>query len=325
MDKDILRDRAKKLPEITDEMWALVNKEFVSLVDEFLQTKTSKQTKKQYLSRLKQFGWYMYNSMNNKEYYTITKRDMMRFINWLQNDRMLSSSAINLYKSAISSLNNYIELFIVDDDVNYKLFRNFVKGLPTVDRTKTYSTEPISEEEFNLLVETLMSDKNYIVLAYIAMLNYSGMRRNAIRQIKSEIVNYHRDDDKNYILLHPVKDKGDSARYNEYMLDKKALPYIELWLNNRGYEHEYIFTVNYDNKIEQISEAWGNYVHENILSDIVGRRLTPHLWKHTIITRLLEQGVDKELVSKFVAHHKNVNTTSIYDNREFEEERKNIF
>ena len=324
MDKGILRERAKKLPEITDEMWNVVNKDFVLIVDEFLQTKTSQQTKKQYLSRLKQFGWYIYKSMNNKEYYNITKRDMMRFVNWLQNDRHLSSSAINLYKSAISSLNNYIELFIVDDDENYKLFRNFVKGLPSVDKTITYGTEPVKEEEFNLLVETLMSDKNYIALAYIAILNYSGMRRNAVRQLKSEIINYDSGDN-NYIMLHPVKDKGDSSRYNEYMLDKKALPFIKMWLDNRGYEHEYLFTTKYGNEIEQISETWGNYVHDNILSDIVGRRLTPHLWKHTIVTRLLEQGVDKELVSKFVAHHKNVNTTSIYDNREFEEERKNIF
>ena len=71
----MLRDRAKKLPDITDEIWNKVNEDYRNLAEEFISTQShSPHTKKQYTSILRQFGWFMYNSLNNKPFYKIKKR-----------------------------------------------------------------------------------------------------------------------------------------------------------------------------------------------------------------------------------------------------------
>ncbi len=64
-----------------------------------------------------------------------------------------------------------------------------------------------------------------------------------------------------------------------------------------------------------------------MLSDILGRRINPHIFKASAITYLLEvKKIPIELVSKFVAQHEDVSTTmKHYDLRTFEEEKNTIF
>jgi hypothetical protein len=105
IDKNMLRERAAKLPEVTDEKWKLVNEEYRSLVEEFVSVQNhSPQTKIQYISSLRQFGWYIYDSMNNKPLHKISKRDFLRYISYLRDNRKLSSSALSLKKASVSSL-----------------------------------------------------------------------------------------------------------------------------------------------------------------------------------------------------------------------------
>lgn len=62
------------------------------------------------------------------------------------------------------------------------------------------------------------------------------------------------------------------------------------------------------------------------MSDIIGRRINPHIFKASAITHLLEQGVPMNLVSKYVAQHNDISTTqTFYDLRDFEEEKGQIF
>lgn len=109
-------------------------------------------------------------------------------------------------------------------------------------------------------------------------------------------------------------------------MNLEALKYIKLWIDHRGYDHKYIFTVKYNGEIKQISENWADSFCTNVLSDILKRRINPHLFKSSCITFLLEQGVDIALVSKYIAQHNDISTTlNFYDLRDFEEERNKIF
>ena len=75
-----------------------------------------------------------------------------------------------------------------------------------------------------------------------------------------------------------------------------------------------------------VSNSWANTLCSDVLSDIIGRRINPHIFKSSCITNLLESGVDMNLVSKFVAQHNDIATTStFYDLRDFEEEKSQIF
>jgi site-specific recombinase XerD len=74
-----------------------------------------------------------------------------------------------------------------------------------------------------------------------------------------------------------------------------------------------------------MSKSWADDFCANTLSDILERRINVHIFKNSCITFLLESGVEISLVSKFVAQHESVATTSIYDLRDFEEEKNGIF
>ena len=330
MSKDIemnmLRPRAKKLNEITEEMWSKVLDDHKSLVKEFIQVNTqlSPQSRKQYKSGLYQFFYWVHKELNDKHITKLSKRDFIKYMSFLDIFGM-SSKGKGFKKSCVSSLCNYIENVIADDDDNYKNFRNFTNNLPAIAKNQVYDKIPISKEEYDLLISTLLEQKNYIGLAWVSLAFNAGPRRSEILQFKTEILNYPILEGQNYILSHLIrlKGSGEDGKIERYMINLEALKYIKLWIDNRGYEHEYIFTTR--NKT-QISESWGDEFCTNVLSPILNRRINPHIFKASCVTFLLKCGVDIKLVSKYVAHHEDVSTTSsFYDLRDFEEEKNTIF
>ncbi|MEX0595517.1 MAG: phage integrase N-terminal SAM-like domain-containing protein, partial [Candidatus Paceibacterota bacterium] len=188
-EKNMLRDRANKLPDVTDEMWKEVNEDYRELVEEYISVQDhSPSTKKQYISALKQFGWYAKNSMNNKALHKMSKRDFLRYISYLRDDRKLSSSSMSFKKAAVSSLCNYIENVVADDSEDYKTFRNFTRGLPTISKNKVYDKVKVTYEEYEEMMKVLENDENYIGMAWLATAMNVGARRAEIVQFKAEIL-----------------------------------------------------------------------------------------------------------------------------------------
>ena len=327
--KNMLRETSDKLPEVTDEMWNKVLEDHRLLVNEYLEVNSqlSPKTSKQYLSGLKQFFYFVYKSLNNKHISEITKRDFLRYLGYLES-RGMSSSAKGLKKSTVSSLCNYIENVLLDEMPIYKNFRNFTKGLPSIPKNQTYEKIKITKEEYQLMINTLIEKRNYMGAAWVAMAFNVGARRGELRQFKIELLDYPIPEGQNYILSHVVRGKGASldGKPLKFMVNLEALRYIKLWIDNRDYDDEYIFTVKQNGKIMIISETWADKFCARVLSKILGRRINPHLFKASCISTLLEDGVDLVLVSKYVAQHNDISTTSkFYDLREFEEEKNKIF
>jgi integrase len=328
IDKNMLRERASKLPEVTDELWKSVNEDYRLLVEEFISVQNhSPQTKIQYTSGLRQFGFFVQQSMNGKALHKITKRDFLRYLSYLRDDRKMSSSAINLKKACVSSLCNYIENVVADDDDNYKQFRNFTRGLPAIPKNRVYDKVKVTYDEFQEMMKVLETDENYLGMAWLSTAFLVGSRRSELIQFKKEIINYKIPEGQNYVLSHIVRGKGKSTdgKPLEYMIPLEVLPYWKKWINVRGYESEYVFTTRYQGEIRQMSSTWADNFCVEVLSNILGRRINVHIFKNSCITYHLERGVDINLVSKFIAHHENVSTTQIYDLRDFEDEKNGIF
>lgn len=329
IEQNMIRERAKKADQVTDKMWSMIRQEHRDLVEEYLDISThlSKRTKVQYESGLRHFFWWVHEVLNDKHLAKISKRDFMRYMSFMSN-RGLSSSAIGFKKSAVSAFNIHIENIIAEDDVkNYGTFRNFTKGPQPIPKNKVYSKEAITYEEYELMINTLLDDENYLGVAWVATAFNVGARRSEIIQFKSEILNYELSEGSNYVMSHTIMGKGGGGgKPIEFMINTDALKYINLWLEKRGYEHEYIFTTSYGGKIDVVSDSWANNFCTNVLSDIIERRVNPHIFKASAITYLLEQGVPMNMVSKYVAQHEDVATTqSFYDLRDFEEEKGQIF
>lgn len=329
IDKNMLRERADKLPEVTDEMWEKVLPEHKELFDEYFEVnqQLSKETIKQYASALKQWFYWVYIKLDNKPMYEISKRDFAKYMSFLRNNGM-SSSALSLKKSAVSTLCNYIENMIADDDQRYKTFRNITKGLPPIPKNVVYNKIKVTKEEYELMMKVLQGKDDLFGMAWLATAFNVGARRAEIIQFRTEILNYPMDDGKNYVLSHIVRGKGasDDGKPLEYMINKEALKYMRLWVNNRGFEHDYIFAKKIGDDIRVVSDDWADSFCSNILSYILERRVNPHIFKASCITFLLEQGVDIALVSKYVAQHNDISTTiKHYDLRDFKEEKNKIF
>jgi site-specific recombinase XerD len=327
--KNMLRERAVRTDEVTDEMWNEVLKEHKDLVKEFLNVnkQLSPQTEIQYTSGLRLFFWWVHIELNDKVFYKISKRDFMKYLGLLQ-ERGLSSSAISFKKSCVSSFNNYIENVVADDVEEYKNFRNYTRGLPSIAKNQVYNKVAITEDEYKLMLETLIGQENYFGAAWVATAFFAGSRRAEIIQFKTEILNYKIPEGQNYVLSHIVRGKGfgHDGKTLKYMLNLEVLKYWKLWVDKRGYESDYIFSVKHDGKVKHISTTWANDFCQNTLSKILGRRINPHLFKSSCITNLLEHGVELSVVSKYVAQHNDTSTTSkFYDLRDNEEERNQIF
>lgn len=327
INKNMLRDRALKLPSITDEMYELCNQHNREMVQEYLEVSShlSKETLKQYISGLRQFVYWVYTSANDKPLYKISKRDFRRYMSYLTN-RGMSSSGLKFKKSAVSAMCGYLEDVVAEDDSNYEAFRNFTKGTPSIPKNQVYNKIAISENEYKLMIETLLEDENYLGCAWVATMYNVGCRRSGCIQFKTEILDYKKEDGQDYIMSNIIREKGRAGgKMVQYMMPDEAIKYMKLWTDKRGYEHEYIFTTRYKGQIKQMSPDWADYFCVNVLSDICERRINVHLFKSSCITHLLDSGVDIQLVSKYVAQHESISTTSIYDLRTFDEEKKGIF
>lgn len=329
IEMNMLRERAKKADTVTDKMWSQVRQEHRDLVEEYLDINThlSPRTKTQYKSGLRHFFYWVYEVLNDKSISEISKRDFMRYMSFMQN-RGLSSSGMGFKKSAVSAFNIYIENIVAEDDPdNYGTFKNFTRGLQPIPKNQVYSKEAITYDEYQLILNTLEEDGNYLGMAWVAAAFNTGARRAEINQFKTEILDYKFPKGQNYIMSHTVMAKGGGGgKPVEYMVNKEVLKYWKLWIDKRGYNHEYIFTVPYKGEYKVISDSWANYFCTDVLSDILGRRINPHIWKSSAITHLLEQGVSMKVVSEYVAQHNDMSTTqNFYDLRSFEEEKGQIF
>lgn len=327
IERNMLRKRAKKSDDITDEMYEKVNTEYREFVDEYLAAQNhSPDTRKQYTSGLRYFGYFLYNSLNNKPMYKLTKRDMLRYMSHLK-ERGLSSSGINFKKACLSSLMNYIENFIADEIDEYRSFRNLTRGLPAIPKNQVYEKVKITYDEYKEMMSALEEDENYLGMAWLATAFNVGARRNEIIQFKTSIIENDFPEESSFIMSHNIrlKGRGEDGKIEPYMINKEAYDYMKLWVEKRDYESDYIFITSHSDG-EKMSTSWANYFCSEVLSPILNRRINPHLFKASCVTYLLEQGVKLELVSKYVAHHENVATTiAHYDLRDFEEEKNEIF
>ena len=329
VNKNMLRDLSNKLPEITEEMWGRVLHEHRSLVDEFLEVNAqlSPQTRQQYRSALRQWFYFVHSHLNDKPLHTITKRDFLKYMSYLQS-RNMSSSALAFKKAAVSSLNNYIENVVSEDDEKYERFRNFTKNLPQIAKNQVYQKVKITREEYQYMLDVLLAQDNYLGAAWVATAFNSGARRAELIQLKTEILEYSIPEGQNYLLSHVVRGKGKSVdgKPLTYMINMEAIKYIKMWVEKRNYTHEYIFTTKHSGQVKQMSNSWADRFCKNVLSPMLGRRINPHIFKASCISFLLESGVDIALVSKYIAQHEDVATTAkFYDLRDFEEEKNKIF
>ena len=310
----------KKLPYVQEDDWNKVNEFNKKITKEFIKQSThlSDQTLKQYESGLKIFFNYVKDNCENKQITDIRPRDFLLYQNYLI-ERGLSSSAVRMKRSCVSSLNSYIELYYSEDFPNWRSFIN--KKIVAPHQSFVHEKEPLNLEEYKHLCEVLLEQEMYQQLAYVSFSFSTGCRRAEARQLLKEVVSYEGktfEQDERTIttyLTHNIRCKGagKTGKIRRLQFDQQTMDYIKLWIKHRGEDDcEYVFVAKENDKYHRVSENTFNLWGKNYVEPIIGRRFHPHLLRESRATTLtVEQGKDIGVAQKLLGHLSSM-TTEIY-------------
>lgn len=286
----------EKIKAINPNNWELVN----DFLDYLASVDRSPKTIKQYEADLKIFFVYVLDFLNNKPFIEITKREMARFQNHAINVYKWSPKRTRRVKSVISSLSNYIENML-DEEEEFKNYRSIIRKIESPADEPVREKTIISEEQIKHLFDTLVERKEYERATAVAILAYSGMRKGELLQMKME---YFNPDHLEFGCLYKtdkIRTKGRGVRgkqMNKYIMSKVD-KYLDMWRKQReelGVDSEWMFVVEHDGKWEQRPsvEHW-----KSEFTEILGVPFYYHSLRHMLCTDLNSQNIPAEVIREF--------------------------
>ena len=283
---------------------ARINKANLRLKDDFLMylrsVQRSEGTISGYGSDLDIVFSFVLDELGNKDFQALTKRDIIAFQNWLVTNGV-SSARIRRLKSAISSLSNYCEAILADDEPEFKGYRSIVRKIENPPLTPVREKTVWSDEELEGLLRVLTERGEYEKACYVALAMYGGRRKAELCRFK---VSDFSDDkivcDGALYKSAPILTKGN--KYLEcYTLKKRFDPYLERWMKYRednGIESEWLFPKpgSPDEHVEiSTVNSWAN-----TFSRITGRDWYAHSLRHYFVSALSRAGIPDSIVVQII-------------------------
>lgn len=212
--------------------------ENIELMEEFLEyletTDRSSETIKVYQSNLNIFFVYCQKHLKNKDFVDIKKRDIINFQNYMVKNE-LSSARIKNIKSTLSSLSNFIEN-ILDEDEKWEDFKNIINKIPSPVGQAVREKTVLEDEDCQRLLDYLVENKKYQQACVFALAWSSGRRKSELLRIKKSYIN---DENLMYGSLYKTPEKiktkgrGKGKLLNVYILKSKFQKYFDLWMDER--------------------------------------------------------------------------------------------
>ena len=292
----------------TPELLEKVNPENIRLRDDFLSYLHSVQrspgTITVYRSGLNMFFVYDMLYLGNKEFWKISKRDIISFQGWAINERGLSPARVHGLKAAVSSLSNYIEN-ILSDEEEFKNYRPVVRKIESPAIQPVRKKTVLSDDQLEWLLNELVEQKKYEQACVLSLAINSGRR-------KSELLRFRVDDFKPenlvcdgalYKTTETIKTKGRGlGKYIYcYTLAKKFQPYLDMWMKYRqenGIESEWLFPNHADPK-EQLRISTLNTWAKKY-SEMLGVNFYWHCLRHAFTTSLARAGLPDGVIQDIV-------------------------
>ena len=240
----------------------------------------------------------------NKFFPKISKRDFAAYQHWLINENGNSPARVRRLKSAISSMSNYVEN-ILDDEDEFKDFRSTIKKIENPAMQQVRKKTVWEDSELEDLLNKLSSAGQYKKACALALAMCSGRR-------KAELCRFHIDDFKDenlvcggalYKTSEPIQTKGFGlGKYIFcYTMAKKFKPYFDAWMSEReryGITSEWLFPSSH-NQNEQMSETTLNS-WANTFSRMTGKDFYWHSIRHYFTTHLAKLGLPDNIIQEIV-------------------------
>lgn len=298
--------RKTKMNSITnEELLEQVNPENMRLKDDFLNymraTRKSEGTIKQYNSDLKIFFVWVLKYARNKKFQNISKRDIIAFQNWLLYENENSSARVRRLKASISSLSNYCENILADDDPDFEGFRSIVRKIENPPLQMAREKTVWEDEELEKLLDILTEKEKYETACFVALGMYGGRRKSEILRFKVSDF----DDDKltcggALYKSAPILTKGN--KYLEcYTLAKKFKPYFDNWMNYRkehGIKSEWLFPNPADYTSQRSAESVTSW--SDTLTRLTGKFFYVHSLRHFFVSALSRAGIPDNVVVQII-------------------------
>ena len=290
------------------ELLAQVNGNNRELKKEFLNylkaINRSEGTIRQYGSDLDIFFCWVLQNAGNKDFNKITKRDIIAFQGWLINDNQNSPARVRRLKATISSLSNFCENILSDEEEDYASFRSIVRKIENPPLQPVREKTVWEEEELEELLRKLTDSGEFEKACMLALGVYSGRR-------KSELCRFRVSDFAADKLVcggalyksDPIRTKGrgDGKIIPCYTLAKKFQPYLDNWLKEREekqIESEWLFPDQNDPNGQIAISTLNSWA--NVFSRMSGRDFYWHSLRHAFTTGLAKAGIPDGVIQSIV-------------------------
>lgn len=285
-----------------------VNPENVRLKNDFLDylqsVQRSQKTIAGYSNDLDIFFVWNLEYNGNKFFPKISKRDYAAYQHWLIRDNGNSPARVRRLKSAISSLSNYIET-ILDDEEEFKDFRSSVRKIENPAMQQVRQKTVWSDEELDALLGELMKGGKYMKACMLALAMCSGRR-------KSELPRFRVDDFKDanlvcggalYKTSEPIQTKGFGlGKYIYcYTMAKQFKPYLDAWMRERerlGIQSEWLFPSPSDPSAAISNSTMNSWAAT--FSRMTGMDFYWHSIRHYFTTHLSKLGLPDNVIQEIV-------------------------
>ena len=290
------------------ELLAQVNGNNRELKKEFLNylkaINRSEGTIRQYGSDLDIFFCWVLQNAGNKDFSKITKRDIIAFQGWLINDNQNSPARVHRLKATISSLSNFCENILSDEEEDYASFRSIVRKIENPPLQPVREKTVWEEDELEELLKKLTDSGEFEKACMLALGVYSGRR-------KSELCRFRVSDFAEDKLVcggalyksDPIRTKGrgDGKIIPCYTLAKKFQPYLDNWLKEREekkIESEWLFPDQNDPNGQIAISTLNSWA--NVFSRMSGRDFYWHSLRHAFTTGLAKAGIPDGVIQSIV-------------------------
>lgn len=278
----------------------MVNKENMRLKEDFLEylksLRRSSGTLAGYDNDLNIVFTYVMERLGNKDFRKLTKRDIISIQNWLVSNGN-SPARIRRIKSAMSSLSNYCENILSDDDPDYDGYRAVVRKIENPPLQPVREKTVWEDEELEELLDILVEKKKYEIACFVALGMYGGRRKSELCRFKvSDFDDSRLVCDGALYKSAPILTKGGKM-LECYTLAHKFKLYLDLWMsyrNEKCINSEWLFPDKANpNEHIQIStiNSWAN-----TLSSLTGRDFYMHALRHYHCSALIRAGIPDSVI-----------------------------
>lgn len=306
-----------------------VNKENQDLIKEYLEyisaTDRSPQTREKYLHNLKLFFVWVLKEKDNKFFADLKKRDYMGWLSYLVDKQELSPSRVRTLRSTVSSLANFCENILADEDDRFENYRNLILKIPAPALEKVRDKTYLTEEQIDQLLKYLEIKQDWKKCLYVVISFATGAR-------KGEIVQFKRSDFTPETLNNGMyrtanvrcKGRGRLGKTRQFLVAADMVDkYLKLYLDTRTDDFPDLFVVKHHSEIKPLQSNVFNEWCDGF-SKVLGVEVFPHAFRASIATVLRDKNKDITKIQKLLGH-KDLTTTMIYIKENDEDDIEALF